>query len=340
MIEFSASQIASLLGGKLLGNANGKVRNVAGLETAQEGDLCFLCDAKYLPYLTTTKASAVLITESLIDQDSFPFEGKAGLGSLGSAFILVPNARAAMAQLLSLVEKTLNPRRSGIEQPSFISEGVTVPEDAYVGAFAYIGKNVRLGKGVQIYPHAYIGDNVRIGDNTIIYAGTKIYYNCVVGNDCILHAGVVIGADGFGFEPDAQGVYHKVPQIGNVVIEDDVEIGANTCIDRAMMGETRIHKNTKLDNLVQIGHNVEIGESCVLCAQAGVAGSSRVGNHCMLTGQVGVAGHIEICDGCIVGAQSGVAGSLRKPGTYMGSPAIDAGTWRRAIVRFKQSGQH
>lgn len=337
MIEFSASQIASLLGGRLLGNAQSKVRNVAGLETAQQGDLCFLCDAKYLPYLTTTKASAVLITESLLNKDSFILEGEA---ELGSAFILVPNARAAMAQLLALVEKTLNPRRSGIEQPSFISEGVSVPEDAYIGAFAYIGKNVRLGKGVQIYPNTYIGDNVQIGDNTIIYAGTKVYYNCVIGNDCILHAGVVIGADGFGFEPDEQGVYHKVPQIGNVVIEDDVEIGANTCIDRAMMGETRIHKNTKLDNLVQIGHNVEIGESSVLCAQAGVAGSSKVGNHCTLTGQVGVAGHIEICDGCIVGAQSGVAGSIRKPGMYMGSPAIDAGIWRRAVVRFKQSGQH
>lgn len=332
-MEFSAQQIALLLGGKLQGDGNCKVHNISGLETAKEGDLCFLCDEKYLPYLATTKASVVLVTAALLEQ------GARNQDDARCTVILVPNARAAMAQLLGLVEKTLNPRHHGVEQPSFISEGVVVPEDAYIGAFAYVGKNVRLGKGVQIYPHVYIGDNVRIGDNTVIYAGAKVYYNCVIGNECILHAGAVIGADGFGFEPDPQGHYQKVPQIGNVVIEDDVEIGANTCVDRAMMGETRIRTNTKLDNLVQIGHNVEIGESCVLCSQVGIAGSTKVGDHCMLTGQVGVAGHLELCDGCIVGAQSGIARSIKQPGTYMGSPAIDAAIWRRAVVRFKQSGQ-
>ena len=244
-----------------------------------------------------------------------------------------------MGQLLQLVSKAMNPAKKGIEQPSFVGEGVDVPADAYVGAFAYVGKNVKLGKGVQIYPHVYIGDNVTIGDGTVLYDGVKIYAHCKVGAQCILHAGVVVGSDGFGFEPDAQGVNQKIPQIGNVIIEDDVEIGANTTIDRAMMGATIIHRNVKIDNLVQIAHNVEVGESTFLCAQVGIAGSTKVGKHCVLAGQVGVAGHLEIADNCVFGAQSGIPGNIRKPGMYMGYPAIDAATWRRAVVRFKQSGQ-
>ena len=330
-MTFNATQIAALLGGKIIGDAARTVSNVSGLETAQDGDLCFVCEDKYLPLLTNTQASVCLVTEALLPADA-PVQTPATL-------ILVENARAAMAQLLQAVAETLNPRKHGIEQPCFIAEGVTVPEDAYIGAFAYIGKNVRLGRGVQIYPQAYIGDNVVIGDNSIIYAGARVYYNSVIGRDCILHAGAVIGADGFGFEPDKEGIYHKIPQIGRVIIEDDVEIGANTTIDRAMMGETRIAKNTKLDNLVQIGHNVQIGSSTVLCAQVGIAGSTKVGSRCTLTGQVGVAGHIEITDNCIFGAQSGIAGSIRKPGVYMGSPAIDANIWKRAVVKFKQSGK-
>jgi UDP-3-O-[3-hydroxymyristoyl] glucosamine N-acyltransferase len=257
-------------------------------------------------------------------------------GETNATLIRVENARAAMGQLLALVAKAMNPAKQGIEQPCFISEGVAIPEDAYIGAFAYIGKNVQLGKGVQIYPHTYIGDNVRIGDNTILYSGVKIYYNCVVGQDCILHAGVVVGSDGFGFEPDAKGVNQKLPQIGNVIIEDDVEIGANTTVDRAMMGSTIIRRNTKIDNLVQVAHNVEVGESTFLCAQVGIAGSTKVGAHCILAGQVGVAGHIEITDNCVFGAQSGIAGSVRKAGMYQGSPAIDAMNWRRSSVGFKQ----
>ena len=330
-MTFSATQIAALLGGKIIGDAARTVSNVSGLETAKDGDLCFVCEDKYLPLLTSTQASVCLVTEALLPADA-PIHTPATL-------ILVENARAAMAQLLQAVAETLNPRKHGIEQPCFIAEGVTVPEDAYIGAFAYIGKNVRLGQGVQIYPQAYIGDNVVIGDNSIIYAGARVYYNSVIGRDCILHAGAVIGADGFGFEPDKDGIYHKIPQIGRVVIEDDVEIGANTTIDRAMMGETRICRNTKIDNLVQIGHNVRIGSSTVLCAQVGIAGSTKVGSRCTLTGQVGVAGHIEITDNCIFGAQSGIAGSIRKPGVYMGSPAIDANIWKRAAVKFKQSGK-
>ena len=336
-MEFSAQQIAALLGGALYGNSNAKVSDVAPIEQAQTQHLTFVTEEKYLPFLASTKAGVVLITRSLM-------EGKMNLpdgeGKAGGAFILVDNARAAMGQLLQIVSKAMNPPKQGIEQPSFVAEGVTIPEDAYIGAFAYIGKNVQLGKGVQIYPNVYIGDNVRIGDHTILYAGVKVYARCVIGADCVLHAGVVVGSDGFGFEPDAQGVNQKIPQIGNVIIEDDVEIGANTTIDRAMMGSTIIRKNAKIDNLVQIAHNVEVGESTFLCAQVGIAGSTKVGKHCILAGQVGVAGHIEITDNCIFGAQTGIPGNIRKPGQYMGYPAIDAATWRRAVVRFKQSGQH
>ena len=314
-----------LLGGKITGDANRQVWDVGSIETAQEGQLTFLCDAKYLSHLPNTNASVVLMT------DSIAFDGETR-----ATLIRVENARAAMGQLLALVAKAMNPAKQGIEQPSYISEGVAVPEDAYVGAFAYIGKNVQLGKGVQIYPHTYIGDNVKIGDNTILYSGVKIYYNCQVGNDCILHAGVVVGSDGFGFEPDAKGVNQKLPQIGNVIIEDDVEIGANTTIDRAMMGSTVVRRNAKIDNLVQIGHNVEVGASDFLCAQVGIAGSSKIGSHCILAGQVGVAGHLEIADNCVFGAQSGIPSSVRKPGMYQGSPIIDAMNWRRSVVGFKQ----
>ena len=335
-MSFSAQQIAALLGGALYGNSNAQVSDVAPIESAQPHHLAFITEEKYLPYLTTTKAGVVLISRSLVEgKITFP-EGE---GKAGGAVILVDNARGAMGQLLSIVSKAMTPAKQGIEQPCFIAEGVVVPEDAYVGAFAYIGKNVQLGKGVQLYPNVYIGDNVVIGDNAILYAGVKVYAYSRVGAHCILHAGVVIGSDGFGFEPDAQGVNQKIPQIGNVIIEDDVEIGANTTIDRAMMGSTIIRKNVKIDNLVQIAHNVEVGESTFLCAQVGIAGSSKIGKHCILTGQVGVAGHIEIADNCIFGAQSGVAGNIRKPGQYIGSPAIDASIWRRAAVRFKQSGQ-
>ena len=324
-MEFSAQQIAMLLGGKIMGDANRKVSDVGPIESAHEGQLSFLCDAKYLPHLSQTGASVVLMTDSIV------FEGETN-----ATLIRVENARAAMGQLLALVAKAMNPAKQGIEQPCFVSEDVVVPEDAYIGAFAYIGKNVQLGKGVQIYPHTYIGDNVKIGDNTILYSGVKIYYNCVVGKDCILHAGVVVGSDGFGFEPDAKGVNQKLPQIGNVIIEDDVEIGANTTVDRAMMGSTIIRRNAKLDNLVQVAHNVEIGESTFMCAQVGVAGSTKVGGHCILAGQVGVAGHITIADNCIFGAQSGIANNVKKSGMYQGSPAIDAMNWRRSSVGFKQ----
>ena len=335
-MEFSAQQIAALLGGALYGNANAKVSDVAPIEQAQAQHLTFITDEKYLPYLASTKAGVVLITRSVVEgKIAFPD----GEGKAGGAVILVENARGSMGQLLGLVSKAMNPPKQGIEQPCFIAEGVEVPQDAYVGAFTYIGKNVRLGAGVQIYPNVYIGDNVTIGDHTVLYAGVKVYAHCKIGANCILHAGVVVGSDGFGFEPDAQGVNQKIPQIGNAIIEDDVEIGANTTVDRAMMGSTIVRKNAKIDNLVQIAHNVEVGESTFLCAQVGIAGSTKIGAHCILAGQVGVAGHIEIADNCIFGAQTGVPNSIRKPGTYMGYPAIDAALWRRAVVKFKQAAK-
>ena len=335
-MEFSAGQIAALLGGKLIGNANAMVSDVAPIEQAESRHLSFVTEEKYLPLLATSKAGVILVTASLVklnDPKIARFEDSA------QAVILVENARGAMGQLLQLVSKAMHPAKQGVEQPCSIAQGVQVPEDAYVGAFAYIGKNVHLGAGVQIYPNVYIGDNVTIGDHTILYAGVKVYAYSVIGANCILHAGVVVGSDGFGFEPDTQGINQKIPQIGNVIIEDDVEIGANTTIDRAMMGSTIIRKNAKIDNLVQIAHNVEVGESTFCCAQVGIAGSTKVGKHCILAGQVGVAGHIEIADNCVFGAQTGVAGNIKKAGTYMGTPAIDAGIWRRAVVRFKQNGK-
>lgn len=333
-MQFEAKQIALLLGGQLIGDGSRTVNNVAPVESATEHDLCFLTEAKWMHYLDTTKG-VVLITKSLLDEGGLT-QKQSFSPKDGQVLILVENARGAMGQLLQLIAKAMNPARQGIEQPCFIAEGVQIPKDAYIGAFAYIGKNVRLGKGVQIYPQVYVGDNVTIGDHTILYSGVKVYYNCIIGKDCILHSGTVIGADGFGFEPDSKGVNQKIPQIGNVVIEDDVEIGANTTVDRAMMGSTTIHTNAKLDNLVQVAHNVQVGASTFMCGQSGVAGSTTIGEHCILAGQVGVSGHIEIADGCIFGAQTGVPNSIRQAGTYQGSPALDAMQWRRSAVGYKQ----
>ena len=323
-MTFSAQQIAALTGGTVIGNPEVSVSDVSPIEAGKAGTLCFLSDEKYLPYLNETDASIVLMNRNI------PFDGQTR-----ATLILVDNARGAMAQLLQVVQQMMQPKKKGIEQPCFIAEGVTIPEDAYVGAFAYIGKGAVIGRGAQIYPQTFIDENVKIGDFTTLYAGVKIYYNTVIGQRCIIHSGAVIGADGFGFEPDASGELKKVPQIGTVVIGDDIEIGANSCIDRAMMGSTTVGNNTKIDNLVQLGHNVQVGERTLMCAQVGVAGSTTIGSRCILAGQVGIAGHIQITDDCIFGAQSGIAGNVRKAGTYMGTPAIDAAVWRRSVSVFK-----
>ena len=324
-MQFSAQQIAGFVSGEIIGQPDVMIHDVSPIEQGRAGTLSYVTDERFLPALSTTEASVVLLTRALYD----------AMQTYKATLILVENARQAIGVLLQGVSEFLRPRKQGVDQPSYVDASVNVPQDAYVGAFAYSGKGVQLGKGVQIYPQAYIGDYTRIGDNTIIYAGVKIYDHCTVGKDCIIHSGCVIGADGFGFEPDAQGVNHKIPQIGTVVIDDDVEIGANTTIDRAMMGETHVAKNVKIDNLVQVAHNVQIGESGFLCAQVGIAGSTTIGHHCILAGQVGVAGHISIADNVVCGAQTGVAGSIRKAGQYQGSPAIDAMNWRRSSVVFK-----
>ena len=323
-MTFTAKQIAALLSGDIQGNPEAEVSDVSSIEAARPGTLCFICEQRYAHHLADTKASVVLLSRNI------EYEG-----DTEATIIRVENARGAMAQVLTAVSEALNPKKEGIEDPCYIANGVVLPDKVYVGAFAYIGKNVRLGEGVQIYPNCYVGDNCVIGDNTVLYAGVRVYHHSVIGKDCILHSGVVIGADGFGFEPDATGVNRKVPQIGNVVIEDDVEIGANTTVDRAMMGSTIIRKNVKIDNLVQVAHNVEVGEGTFLCAQVGIAGSTKVGKHCILAGQVGAAGHIEIADNCVFGAQTGIAGSIKKAGIYQGYPAIDASNWRRSVVGFK-----
>jgi len=324
-MQFTAQQIAAFVSGEIIGSPDVQIHDVSPIEQGVAGTLSYVTDQRFLPALASTEASVVLLTRDLYDPSL----------TTAATLILVPNARQAMGQLLQGVAEFLRPRKQGIEQPSFVAEGVTIPEDAYVGAFAYIGKGVKIGKGVQIYPQTYIGDYTQIADNTIIYSGVKIYDHCTIGRDCIIHSGCVIGADGFGFEPDAEGVNRKIPQIGTVVIEDDVEIGANTTIDRAMMGETRVKKNAKIDNLVQVAHNVQVGDSTFLCAQVGIAGSTTVGKHCILAGQVGVANRLTVADNVVCGAQTGVASSIRQAGQYQGSPAIDAMNWRRSSVVFK-----
>jgi UDP-3-O-[3-hydroxymyristoyl] glucosamine N-acyltransferase len=324
-MQFTAQQIAAFVSGEIIGSPEVQIHDVSPIEQGIAGTLSYVTDQRFLPALASTKASVVLLTRDLYDPSL----------TTAATLILVPNARQAMGQLLQGVAEFLRPRRQGIEQPSFVAEGVAIPEDAYVGAFAYIGKGVKIGKGVQIYPQTFIGDYTQIADNTIIYSGVKIYDHCTIGKDCIIHSGCVIGADGFGFEPDAEGVNRKIPQVGTVVIEDDVEIGANTTIDRAMMGETRVKKNAKIDNLVQVAHNVQVGDSTFLCAQVGIAGSTTVGKHCILAGQVGVANRLTVADNVVCGAQTGVASSIRQAGQYQGSPAIDAMNWRRSSVVFK-----
>lgn len=322
-MQFTAAQIAAITGGEVDGNPMAAVSTVAKIEEGHEGAISFLANPKYTHFIYTTQSSIVLVKRDFVAEHP-----------VQATLIRVDDPYATVAQLLEMVSKMMEPKHEGIEQPSFISEGVEVTEDSYVGAFAYIGKNVKLGKGVKIFPQVYIGDNAQIGNYTILYPGVKIYHNCVVGSNCILHAGVVIGADGFGFAP-TDGHYNKIPQIGNVIVEDDVEIGANTTIDRATMGSTVIHRGVKLDNLIQIAHNCEIGANTVMAAQGGVAGSAKVGENCMVGGQVGIAGHIAVGNNVQIGAQSGIPRSVPDGQMLMGYPAVDARQFARQAVNVK-----
>lgn len=324
-MELTAKQIAELIHGTVEGNPNEPVRGVSKIEEGKPGTLTFLANPKYSHYIYTTGASVVIVNNTFVPEHP-----------LAVTLIKVNDAYRAIAALLEMYEQS-QPQKTGIEQPSFIHSSSTLGDFAYVGAFAYVGENVTIGNNVKIYPQVYIGDNATIGDNTILYSGVKIYKQCRVGNNCIIHAGAVIGSDGFGFAPDETGQYKKIAQVGNVVIEDNVEIGANTAIDRATMGSTFIRKGAKLDNLIQIAHNVEIGEHSVLAAQGGVAGSTKIGKYCMFGGQVGIAGHITIADEVKLAAQTGVGKAITQKGSiHMGSPAFEASLYNRAYVIFRK----
>ncbi len=310
-MEFSAIQIATFLSGTVEGDPEVKVYNVAKIEEGAPGMLSFLANPKYSQYLYTTQSSIVLINNDFELQDK-----------VSATLIRVPDAYAAFAQLLGLYQQFMQ-SKSGVSSLSFISKDATYGEDVYIGEFAFIGERAKIGNRVKIYPQVYIGDDVVIGDDTVIYAGAKLYAQTVVGKSCILHSGCVIGADGFGFAPQEDGSYNKIPQIGNVVLGDNVEIGANTCVDCATMGSTRIKDGVKLDNLIQIAHNVEVGTNTAIAAQTGVSGSTKIGKNCVIAGQVGMVGHIHIADKTKIGAQSGILGSVKKEGEeLMGAPAI------------------
>lgn len=326
-MEFSAKQIADFLQGVIEGNENVIVNTFAKIEEGKKGAISFLSNPAYSQYLYETKSSIVLVNKD------FQLEKPTN-----ATLIRVPNAYEAVATLLTLYEKS-KPQKTGVNSMAFIDKTATIGENCYIEPFAVIGKNAKIGNNTQIYAHATIGENAIIGEQCIIYPNVTIYHDCIIQNRVILHAGVVIGADGFGFAPTENG-YEKIPQIGIVTIEDDVEIGANACIDRSTMGSTIVRKGVKLDNLVQIAHNVVVGENTVMSAQAGVAGSTKIGQWCMLGGQVGVAGHSTIADKTFCGAQAGIAGSIIKSGTtVLGTPAIDAKKFARCNAVFRNLPQ-
>lgn len=322
-MEFTAKQIAEFIQGTVEGNENATVNTFAKIEEGVPGAISFLSNPKYIHYIYETKSSIVLIDNDLqLEKD------------VDTTLIRVPNAYEAVAKLLSLYEMS-KPKKKGVDPLAFIASSAKIADDCYIAPFAYIGENVIIGKGTQVYPHATIYDNITIGENCIIYPNVSIYHGCKIGNNVILHSGCVIGADGFGFAPTGNG-YDKIPQIGIVTIEDNVEIGANTCVDRSTMGSTYVRKGVKLDNLVQIAHNVEVGENTVMSAQVGVAGSTKIGKWCMFGGQVGIAGHAVIGDKVFSGAQAGIAGSIRKGHvTVQGTPAIDSKNFARSSVVYK-----
>lgn len=325
-MEFTAKQIAALLNGTVEGDENVAVSSLSKIEEGKPGSLSFLSNTLYTPFVYETDASVVIINNALVlDKKVKPT----------LTLIRVEDPYGSFAKLLEIYYE-IKQNKKGIEQPSFISPSAKYGNDCYIGAFAYIGENVRIGNNVKIYPQCFVGDNVVIGDNTVLFSGVKVYYDCVIGNHCTIHASTVIGSDGFGFAPNSENNYKKIPQIGNVVIEDHVEIGSNTSIDRATMGSTIIRKGAKLDNLVQIAHNVEIGENAILAGGAFVAGSSRIGKNVMMGGQAGVIGHIKVADGVKIAGQSGVGATIETEGLVVqGSPAFPIGDYQRSYVLFR-----
>lgn len=312
-MQFTAAQIAMIINGTVEGNPDAAVHSFGKIEEAQPGQLSFLANPKYEEYLYRTKATLVIINAA--QELKEPVE---------ATLIRVPDAYSAFATLLTKYQEMATQKLTGIQEPSYISKSAKLGQQVFIGAFSYIGENVVLGNNVKIFPNVYLGDNVKISDNTIVHPGVKIYHGCVIGKNVTIHAGTVVGSDGFGFAPQADGSFKKVPQIGNVVVEDFVEIGANATIDRATIGSTVIKSGAKLDNLIQVAHNVEVGNNTVIAAQAGVSGSTKIGNNVMIGGQAGIVGHIQIADGSKINAQSGVSKSIKTPNAAVtGSPAFE-----------------
>jgi len=324
-MEFTAKQIASFLSGEIEGNPDVSVHTLSKIEEGTTGSLTFLANPKYTTYIYSTEASIVLVNRDFVAEQP-----------ISATLIRVDDAYQSLAILLTMVSQA-KPVKTGIDPQTSIAASATLGENLYIGAFTVIGENSRIGNDTKIHEQVYIGDGVRIGSDCIIYQGVKIMDDCVIGNGCILQPGAIIGADGFGFAPQNAGDYQKIPQIGNVILEDNVEVGANTTIDRATMGSTVIRKGVKLDNLIQVGHNVEIGDNTVIAAQTGISGSTKVGKSCMIGGQVGMAGHIRIADGAQIGAQSGLLNSLMDvTHPVMGSPAINFKKFARSFAIYKQ----
>ncbi len=324
-MEFTALTLAGFLKGEIVGNPDTKVNTVAKIEEGHEGALSFLANPKYEHYIYSTDSSIVLVNKNFIPS-----------GKIKATMIRVENSYEAFASLLRLVDQA-RPRKKGIHAAAVIESSARIGSDVYIGPFAYIGENCIIGDGCAVYPHVYLGDNTKLGKNCMINPGVKIYHDCIIGEGCIIHAGSVIGSDGFGFAPQSESEFMKIPQLGNVILEDHVEIGANVTIDRATMGSTIICKGVKLDNLIQIGHNVEVGENTVMAAQTGISGSSKIGKNCMFGGQVGLVGHIKIANGTKIGAQAGIMGNIKEENTIIiGSPAFDLKQFLKSSVIFKK----
>lgn len=324
-MEFTAKQIAEFLCGKVEGDETVRLHDLAKIEEATEGQLTFLSNKKYTHFIYTTNASAVLVDEDFVPEQP-----------LKPALIRVKSAYESLAKLLQLAD-SMKPSRSGVHSTAVVDSTATIGKDVYIGPYAVIGANARIADKARIYPHCFLDNGVCVGEGSTIYAGVKVYENCVIGNRCIIHAGAVIGADGFGFAPDAEGHYNKIPQLGNVVLEDDVEIGANTTIDCATMGSTVIHRGVKIDNLCQIAHNVVVGEDTAMAAQCGIAGSTKIGQHCVLGGQTGIVGHVEVADRSVFGAKTAVTGYIKQPGkTWGGFPEMEVHNFRKAAVLYRR----
>lgn len=322
-MKFTAAQIAGILEGEVVGDPNAEVYKLSKIEEGTAGSLTFLANPKYTNFIYTTQATITIVNATFVPEQD-----------ITTTLIKVEDAYQSFSKLLEYYNQ-VKLMKSGIEQPSVISEGVTYGPDLYLGSFCYIGKNVTIGKNVKIYPNSFIGDNVSIGDNCVFFAGVRIYSETVIGSNCTLHSGTIIGSDGFGFAPQEDGTYKKVPQIGNVIIEDDVEIGACSTVDRATLGATIIRKGVKLDNHIQVAHNVEIGSNTVIASQTGIAGSTKIGKNCMIGGQVGFAGHLVIGDHVKIQGQSGITRNLSDGETVQGTPAITYGDYSKSYVHFK-----